>query len=74
MSVLTLGFPTHLRSEFIFCYDDKFVYTISDVVDGTRLNLFPSSGPMFGGNPVEISEACFEPQQKIECQFGDKVG
>ena len=50
------------------------MYTVSDVVDGTRLNLFPSSGPMFGGNPVEISEACFEPQQKIECQFGDKVG
>ena len=48
--------------------------TISDAVDGTRLNLFPSSGPMFGGNPVEISEACFEPQQNIECQFGDKVG
>lgn len=37
------------------------------------IELTPSSGHMFGGNPVEVAGACFMPHQAIECQFGDQV-
>lgn len=43
------------------------------LADDTPLHLYPSSGPMFGGNPIEVSEACFKPDQEIKCQFGDQV-
>ncbi|XP_067949614.1 protein mesh-like [Watersipora subatra] len=37
------------------------------------LLLSPSSGPMTGGNPVEISNACFSRSKTIQCKFGTQV-
>ena len=39
----------------------------------TKLKLYPSSGPMGGGNTVYLFGPCFTADMKIECLFGNKV-
>ncbi|KAJ9599568.1 hypothetical protein L9F63_009966 [Diploptera punctata] len=70
------GWTNGIPGRHIFRIDEKIlVGSCNSDIMGVNLPLMfaPESGNMLGGTIINITGPCFEPNDKIQCRFGDVV-